>query len=215
MERFDWNNTIAKNEDKEVDEDDNTNDTDEDDEDEDLDSQRYSIVPNSTRLSFLDQINKLRSPKIQKEASKATQKSVPVTEKSSQLAPPKKSILKKTTVNEKSNEGKDTEPKKEKTKKKKNVGFAETLDIHEVENLKEDTKRQTANFPRMPLMAPTTPSNEDENGFDSDLFAQLIGARNPDELHDKYQRRLDKRRRTPTLKNPGETRLAIQEGETR
>ena len=198
MERFDWNNTIAKNEDKEVDEDDNTNDTDQDDEDEDedLDSQRYSIVPNSAgRLSFLDQINKLRSPKIQKEASKATQKSVPVTEKSSQLAPPKKSILKKTTVNEKSNERKDTEPKKEdkketKEKKKKNVGFAETLDIYEVENLKEDTKRQTANFPRVPLMAPTTPSNEDENGFDSDLFAQLIGARNPDELHDKYQEKI-------------------------
>lgn len=198
MERFDLNNSLAKStptdeEGKEVDDDDDrVYHNDEDLDDDDLDSQRYSIVPNSAgRLSFLDQINKLRSPNLQKEAPRVVQKSVPVTKKSSQSAPPKKSILKRATPNEKSNEKKATEPQKE---KKKNVGFAETLDIYEVENLKEETKRQTANFPRMPLMTPTTTattkSNEDENGFDSDLFAQLIGARNPDELHDKYQEKI-------------------------
>lgn len=138
-------------------------DGDEDEDQEDYNDCDYkyipSLVPHTAMQNlFLTQINNLRAKKL------------PKTQQENEL----KSILKKST----------------KTSKKKPghvVEFAPTLDIFEVENVKAKTKQNTFDINR------TSQSNMifdvedlDSDGFDSDLFAQLIGAKDADDMHEKY-----------------------------
>lgn len=158
-------NSTAQEEDKEEDEDDN-----------DDDEGHYSVFPSmESHNAFMDQIKRLREEKgkekpVETSFSNAVGKST---------GAPKKSILKKKT------DLKNERPKK-------TVGFASTLDIHEVENLKHENQVNTHMFPRS-LMQPLEHDDEGENvEFDSDLFAQLIGAQGPDEIHDKYKEEVAK-----------------------
>lgn len=155
-------NSTAQEEDEEEDEDENDDDDDEG---------YYSVFPNmASHNAFMDQIKRLREGKgkekpIETSFSNTVGKST---------GAPKKSILKKKT------DAKSERPKK-------SVGFASTLDIHEVENLKHENQVSTHMFPRS-FMQPLEHGDEGENvEFDSDLFAQLIGAQGPDEIHDKYK----------------------------
>lgn len=147
-------------------------DEEEDEDDNDDDEGHYSVFPNmASHNAFMDQIKRLREGK-GKEKPIETSFSNTVVGKS--MGAPKKSILKKKT------DAKSERPKK-------SVGFASTLDIHEVENLKHENQVNTHMFPRS-LMQPLEHDDEGENvEFDSDLFAQLIGAQGPDEIHDKYK----------------------------
>lgn len=158
-------NSTAQEEDEEEDEDDN-----------DDDEGHYSVFPSmESHNAFMDQIKRLREEKgkekpVETSFSNAVGKST---------GAPKKSILKKKT------DLKNERPKK-------TVGFASTLDIHEVENLKHENQVNTHMFPRS-LMQPLEHDDEGENvEFDSDLFAQLIGAQGPDEIHDKYKEEVAK-----------------------
>lgn len=158
-------NSTAQEEDEEEDEDDN-----------DDEEGHYSVFPSmESHDAFMDQIKRLRKEKgkekpVETSFSNAVGKST---------GAPKKSILKKKT------DFKSERPKK-------SVGFASTLDIHEVENLKHENQVNTHMFPRS-LMQPMEHDDEGENvEFDSDLFAQLIGAQGPDEIHDKYKEEVAK-----------------------
>lgn len=158
-------NSTAQEEDEEEDEDDN-----------DDGEGHYSVFPSmESHNAFMDQIKRLREEKgkekpVETSFSNAVGKST---------GAPKKSILKKKT------DLKNERPKK-------TVGFASTLDIHEVENLKHENQVNTHMFPRS-LMQPLEHDDEGENvEFDSDLFAQLIGAQGPDEIHDKYKEEVAK-----------------------
>ncbi|SCU77964.1 LAME_0A02828g1_1 [Lachancea meyersii CBS 8951] len=117
-----------------------------------------SIIPDVARSRFMEQINALRSSKINGTAQNAT-------------ATTTKPILKK--------DKKAGEPKKR-------VGFAPELDVFEVENVKHETKANTFTG-RAPMASFAAVSSVDEEGFDPDLFAQLIGAKNSEEVHDKFQ----------------------------
>lgn len=132
-------------------------------EEDDDDENRYMIAPTmQAHSAFMDQLRKLREKKFDQKIVE-------------QPKAPMKSILKGSSESKK--------------KPKKSVGFASKLDIHEVENLKEDNLRNRHNlsYSFMQQLGHDNDEESTDNGFDSDLFAQLIGARGPDEIHDKYK----------------------------
>ncbi|CCF57334.1 hypothetical protein KAFR_0C03420 [Kazachstania africana CBS 2517] len=151
-----------------------------------------SLVPGvAAQSSFLEQINKLRASKsiIKSEVSMTDHATKPIVSSNTKQAPKDagKSILKKGTGS-----GLD------KKKKKKSVGFAPALDIHEVESFKEETKKQTHRFPIFNMgpyetfaddMVDDT-NNPHLNEFDSDLFASLLGVQDADQIHDKYKKQV-------------------------
>ena len=147
---------------------------DEDDEDEDDDYLNHSIIPGfEAQSSFLSQIQQLRAQNRPQEHEQNRTKG----------NKPLKPILKKSSA--------DEEPtKKEKTKR---VGFASSLEIHEVENLKDETKKQTHSFNipmydiinNQEIMGPADEMVSDE--FDGDLLAKMLGVHEADEVHDKYK----------------------------
>lgn len=74
-------------------------------------------------------------------------------------------------------------------KPKKSVGFADVTYVHEVESLKEENKKNT-HRPLVQLGENGEPLSKQE--FDGELFAQLIGAHGPDEVHEKYKSQVEK-----------------------
>ena len=154
--------------------DDSYDDTDDDSDDFDYETVP-SIVPDFARDSFLQQINKIRSEK--QRLSQQVEEPTEV-----------KSILKS-----------DTKPKKQ-TKK---VGFAPKLDVYEVEEMKRETKANTFTGTREPFEQVAFESNvsgTDSDGFDQDLFAKLIGAKDSDEIHEKYAK--PEEEQAPTSRKP-------------
>ncbi|SJM88501.1 uncharacterized protein ZBIST_4690 [Zygosaccharomyces bailii] len=79
--------------------------------------------------------------------------------------------------------------KHSKDKPKKSVGFADVADVHEVESLKEENRKNT-HRPLVQLGEDGEPLSKEE--FDGELFAQLIGAHGPDEVHEKYKTQVEK-----------------------
>lgn len=183
----------------------NTISTEDDNDDEDeyyeeeYDDEIYGGMPGHS--SFMDQLNKLRISRGQLEEEQEEEeeetheqplnKPVSVTGKE-----PEKSIMKITTQEESQTITTTTDEKK---KPMKSVGFAQSLDVHEVESFKKETKQQTFNFPRrnddlysmvQDMMTDDT-NNPKLNEFDNDLFASMIGAKPSDELHDKYKNQLN------------------------
>ncbi|CCD26098.2 prefoldin-like protein NDAI_0G03210 [Naumovozyma dairenensis CBS 421] len=171
--------------------------TDEDEDEDDLD---ISLVPGAmAQSSFMKQIMELRNSRAvssDKEDLKeeytqiiasdndivATKSVKENTEQNHKADTHKKSILKSTCKED------------ELSKSKRNVGFAPELNVIEVENFKEETRKQTHNFPRPQFTAFDNEEIDDDDDdddnpadFDADLFAQLIGAQPPDEIHDKYK----------------------------
>lgn len=139
-------------------------DEEDDDDEDDDDEGNFSVFPNmASHNAFMDQIRQLRQGKPPVE--EPIEKSVDT---------PKKSILKKKT------DSKGDRPKK-------SVGFASTLDIHEVESLKNENRINSNMSPRTGMQPLDNEEAGDNLEFDSDLFAQLIGAQGPDEIHDKYK----------------------------
>ncbi|CAI4061976.1 hypothetical protein SUVZ_06G0300 [Saccharomyces uvarum] len=151
------------------------NDYYEDDEDDEDDGYlNHSIIPGfEAQSSFLSQIQQLRAQnQPQEHEQKRTKGNKPL-----------KPILKKSSA--------DEEPTKK--EKPKRVGFASSLEIHEVENLKDETKRQTHSF-KIPMydiinnqeiMGPANEMVSDE--FDGDLLAKMLGVQEADEVHDRYK----------------------------
>jgi len=156
-----------------------------DDDDNDEEEEKYFKMPG--HLSLMDQINKLRNSRGQ---------SYPV-EEVKEIVNDNDDIVKESQPAT-DNSGKTHEKsimKKKKNKVKKSVGFAPSLDVHEVESFKAETKRQTFNFPRnsndlyssvQDMMTDDT-NNPNLHEFDNDLFASMIGAKQSDEIHDKYK----------------------------
>ena len=151
------------------------NDYEDDDEDDEDDGYvNHSIIPGfEAQSSFLSQIQQLRAQnQPQEHKQKCTEGNKPL-----------KPILKKSSA--------DEEPaKKEKTKR---VGFASSLEIHEVENLKDETKKQTHSF-KIPMydiinnqeiMGPANEMASDQ--FDGYLLAKMLGVQEADEVHNKYK----------------------------
>ncbi|SCV99951.1 LAFE_0B06128g1_1 [Lachancea fermentati] len=143
-------------------------DTDEDDYEYDFGP---SIVPGGAQNMFMEQVNRLREEKLKQ-----------LNESRNQYT---KSILKK------DNKIKDS------TKKKK-VGFAAELDICEIENYKEETKRNTFNGLQSSIESQIYSSNSDEE-FDYELFAKMIGVKDPDALHERYEKNSAEQVSEPTL----------------
>ena len=161
----------------------------------------FTMIPGTAaQSSFMDQINKLRSMKASEyipreedsinilEKYKDVDKFIPKKER--KIEEPTKPILKK-------NEKKKNE--------KKSVGFAASLDIHEIENLKEETKQNTHKFPRYGGMVSKINDEDDtfvaNDEFDSELFAQLLGVQGPEELHEKFKNDLEKEHQKEQLAN--------------
>ena len=111
------------------------NDEKEEDEDEE---NNIPLVPGiAAQNSFLDQIRKLRASKLQQiEPEKKIEEDIDE-EKQSEITEAKSKSILKSTVKE-----------DDISKSKKRVGFASELEVHEVESFKEETKKQTHNFPR-------------------------------------------------------------------
>ncbi|CAI4439757.1 CDA_G0016750.mRNA.1.CDS.1 [Saccharomyces cerevisiae] len=147
----------------------------EDDEDEDEEEYlNHSIIPGfEAQSSFLQQIQRLRA---QKQSQDHEREEVDVNKS---LKP----ILKKSSFAENS----------DKKQKKKQVGFASSLEIHEVENLKEENKRQMQSFavPMYETQESTGIANKmTSDEFDGDLFAKMLGVQEADEVHEKYKEEL-------------------------
>lgn len=133
--------------------------SDDNEEDEDY---SVSIVPERVQHSFMEQIQALRANKKHDLVHTEYRNHSPEQEA--------KSILKKGGS------------------KKKSVNFAPKLDVFEVENVKQETKSNTFNFPRNSYMESEIIASDGEDvEFDPDLFAQMIGAKEADVLHEKYQ----------------------------
>nr|CAI6473642.1 BAF_HP1_G0017020.mRNA.1.CDS.1 [Saccharomyces cerevisiae] len=144
----------------------------EDDEDEDEEEYlNHSIIPGfEAQSSFLQQIQRLRA---QKQSQDQEREEGDV----NKLLKP---ILKKSSFAENS----------DKKQKKKQVGFASSLEIHEVENLKEENKRQMQSFavPMYEAQESTGIANKmTSDEFDGDLFAKMLGVQEADEVHEKYK----------------------------
>ncbi|CDO96489.1 unnamed protein product [Kluyveromyces dobzhanskii CBS 2104] len=147
-------------------------DANDDDDDDDFDYSA-SIVPERAQQSFMSQIRALRENRFENRThSKHEVRDYCQEDSNGSIREPEtKSILKKSST------------------KKKSVNFAPTLDVFEVENVKHETKSNTFNFPRCNnfMVSEISEADEADVDFDADLFAQMIGAKNPDELHEKYQ----------------------------
>lgn len=140
-----------------------------DDEDEDSDEEEtYSMLPGmAAQQAFMEQIRKLRGLEDKNEVE------------------PKNVSLETKSILKKQDDTKSVRPKK-------TVGFASTLDIYEVQNLKEENKKNVHDFPRGGFIQPSDVDEKKDGSltteeFDSELFAKLIGVQGPDELHNKYR----------------------------
>ncbi|CAD6622883.1 CEI_1a_G0016690.mRNA.1.CDS.1 [Saccharomyces cerevisiae] len=147
----------------------------EDDEDEDEEEYlNHSIIPGfEAQSSFLQQIQRLRAQKQSQDHER----------EEGDLNKSLKPILKKSSFAENS----------DKKQKKKQVGFASSLEIHEVENLKEENKRQMQSFavPMYETQESTGIANKmTSDEFDGDLFAKMLGVQEADEVHEKYNEEL-------------------------
>ncbi|CAI4430743.1 AAC_collapsed_G0017080.mRNA.1.CDS.1 [Saccharomyces cerevisiae] len=147
----------------------------EDDEDEDEEEYlNHSIIPGfEARSSFLQQIQRLRAQKQSQDHER----------EEGDVNKSLKPILKKSSFAENS----------DKKQKKKQVGFASSLEIHEVENLKEENKRQMQSFavPMYEAQESTGIANKmTSDEFDGDLFAKMLGVQEADEVHEKYKEEL-------------------------
>ncbi|AJV25207.1 Bud27p [Saccharomyces cerevisiae YJM1463] len=147
----------------------------EDDEDEDEEEYlNHSIIPGfEAQSSFLQQIQRLRAQKQFQDHER----------EEGDVNKSLKPILKKSSFAENS----------DKKQKKKQVGFASSLEIHEVENLKEENKRQMQSFavPMYEAQESTGIANKmTSDEFDGDLFAKMLGVQEADEVHGKYKEEL-------------------------
>ena len=147
----------------------------EDDEDEDEEEYlNHSIIPGfEAQSSFLQQIQRLRAQKQFQDHER----------EEGDVNKSLKPILKKSSFAENS----------DKKQKKKQVGFASSLEIHEVENLKEENKRQMQSFavPMYETQESTGIANKmTSDEFDGDLFAKMLGVQEADEVHEKYKEEL-------------------------
>ncbi|GMC34769.1 unnamed protein product [Saccharomyces cerevisiae] len=147
----------------------------EDDEDEDEEEYlNHSIIPGfEAQSSFLQQIQRLRAQKQFQDHER----------EEGDINKSLKPILKKSSFAENS----------DKKQKKKQVGFASSLEIHEVENLKEENKRQMQSFavPMYETQESTGIANKmTSDEFDGDLFAKMLGVQEADEVHGKYKEEL-------------------------
>nr|CAI6469987.1 AEL_HP1_G0016810.mRNA.1.CDS.1 [Saccharomyces cerevisiae] len=147
----------------------------EDDEDEDEEEYlNHSIIPGfEAQSSFLQQIQRLRAQKQSQDQER----------EEGDVNKSLKPILKKSSFAENS----------DKKQKKKQVGFASSLEIHEVENLKEENKRQMQSFavPMYETQESTGIANKmTSDEFDGDLFAKMLGVQEADEVHEKYKEEL-------------------------
>ncbi|CAD6623128.1 HN1_G0049920.mRNA.1.CDS.1 [Saccharomyces cerevisiae] len=147
----------------------------EDDEDEDEEEYlNHSIIPGfEAQSSFLQQIQRLRAQKQSQDHER----------EEGDVDKSLKPILKKSSLAENS----------DKKQKKKQVGFASSLEIHEVENLKEENKRQMQSFavPMYETQESTGIANKmTSDEFDGDLFAKMLGVQEADEVHEKYKEEL-------------------------
>ncbi|KQC44178.1 Unconventional prefoldin protein involved in translation initiation [Saccharomyces cerevisiae] len=147
----------------------------EDDEDEDEEEYlNHSIIPGfEAQSSFLQQIQRLRAQKQFQDHER----------EEGDINKSLKPILKKSSFAENS----------DKKQKKKQVGFASSLEIHEVENLKEENKRQMQSFavPMYEAQESTGIANKmTSDEFDGDLFAKMLGVQEADEVHEKYKEEL-------------------------
>ncbi|CAI4447639.1 CDG_1a_G0016900.mRNA.1.CDS.1 [Saccharomyces cerevisiae] len=147
----------------------------EDDEDEDEEEYlNHSIIPGfEAQSSFLQQIQRLRAQKQSQDQER----------EEGDVNKSLKPILKKSSFAENS----------DKKQKKKQVGFASSLEIHEVENLKEENKRQMQSFavPMYEAQESTGIANKmTSDEFDGDLFAKMLGVQEADEVHEKYKEEL-------------------------
>ena len=147
----------------------------EDDEDEDEEEYlNHSIIPGfEAQSSFLQQIQRLRAQKQSQDHER----------EEGDINKSLKPILKKSSFAENS----------DKKQKKKQVGFASSLEIHEVENLKEENKRQMQSFavPMYEAQESTGIANKmTSDEFDGDLFAKMLGVQEADEVHEKYKEEL-------------------------
>ncbi|CAI4879756.1 CKB_collapsed_G0017260.mRNA.1.CDS.1 [Saccharomyces cerevisiae] len=147
----------------------------EDDEDEDEEEYlNHSIIPGfEAQSSFLQQIQRLRAQKQFQDHER----------EEGDINKSLKPILKKSSFAENS----------DKKQKKKQVGFASSLEIHEVENLKEENKRQMQSFavPMYEAQESTGIANKmTSDEFDGDLFAKMLGVQEADEVHGKYKEEL-------------------------
>ncbi|CAD6623564.1 XXYS1_4_G0052000.mRNA.1.CDS.1 [Saccharomyces cerevisiae] len=147
----------------------------EDDEDEDEEEYlNHSIIPGfEAQSSFLQQIQRLRAQKQSQDHER----------EEGDLNKSLKPILKKSSFAENS----------DKKQKKKQVGFVSSLEIHEVENLKEENKRQMQSFavPMYETQESTGIANKmTSDEFDGDLFAKMLGVQEADEVHEKYNEEL-------------------------
>lgn len=70
-------------------------------------------------------------------------------------------------------------------KNKKSVNFASQLDVYEVENVKRETKKNTFNSSYSSNLSGNVVELDDE-GFDADLFAKMLGVKDAEDLHEKY-----------------------------
>ncbi|CAI6515406.1 CIC_HP2_G0014900.mRNA.1.CDS.1 [Saccharomyces cerevisiae] len=147
----------------------------EDDEDEDEEEYlNHSIIPGfEAQSSFLQQIQRLRAQKQSQDHER----------EEGDVNKSLKPILKKSSFAENS----------DKKQKKKQVGFASSLEIHEVENLKEENKRQMQSFavPMYETQESTGIANKmTSDEFDGNLFAKMLGVQEADEVHEKYKEEL-------------------------
>ncbi|CAI4444911.1 BPK_collapsed_G0015650.mRNA.1.CDS.1 [Saccharomyces cerevisiae] len=147
----------------------------EDDEDEDEEEYlNHSIIPGfEAQSSFLQQIQRLRAQKQFQDHER----------EEGDVNKSLKPILKKSSFAENS----------DKKQKKKQVGFTSSLEIHEVENLKEENKRQMQSFavPMYEAQESTGIANKmTSDEFDGDLFAKMLGVQEADEVHGKYKEEL-------------------------
>ena len=162
-----------------------------------------SVLPTNARSSFMDQIMKLRGLKDDTAAD---------TDKSSSI---KKSAIQSNddtnsnrqlsgTKHHQTAVTKSILKKGGKQKAKKNVGFSKDLQIHEVESFKMENKKQRHVFNPANLFDPESYGAETEEklddpsstaDFDSDLFAELIGAKEADVLHEKYEEEINENNR--------------------
>ncbi|CAI4441019.1 BDM_1a_G0017200.mRNA.1.CDS.1 [Saccharomyces cerevisiae] len=147
----------------------------EDDEDEDEEEYlNHFIIPGfEAQSSFLQQIQRLRAQKQSQDQER----------EEGDVNKSLKPILKKSSFAENS----------DKKQKKKQVGFASSLEIHEVENLKEENKRQMQSFavPMYEAQESTGIANKmTSDEFDGDLFAKMLGVQEADEVHEKYKEEL-------------------------
>ncbi|CAR21154.1 prefoldin-like protein [Lachancea thermotolerans CBS 6340] len=174
---------------------DSESEEDEDDYDDYDESSMPSIIPGFAQRRFLDQINHLRSQKQQPQQPQEPQEPQKL-QRPSQVQHVSETVKTKSIL------------KKDKGAKKasKKVGFAPTLDVHEIESVKRETKANTyiaSPFAAQSSVEDITHADADE-GFDADLFAQLIGAKDSNEVHEKYEKEIEQQ---PAKRKPKVSRF--------